>query len=521
MIKIHSGKKKLKKLLSYSADASKGRNWRQKDVLRDGGVTAVGLGKPSVYHATVVIFLEFFAWGLLTVPVITVLSETFPDQTFLMNGLIQGIKGILSFLSAPLVGALSDVWGRKSFLLVTVFFTCAPIPLLRFNPWWFFACLSVSGVFAVTFSVVFAYVADCTTAEERPHAYGLVSATFAASLITSPALGGYLGNRYNDGVVVAVATAIALLDVLFILLCVPESLPERMRPRSWGSPISWELADPFSTLKKIFHDSTILLLATTIFLSYLPEAGQMSCIFLYLQQVIAFTRADVAKYIAIVGFLSVICQTFVMNMLIKQLGLKNSIILALGFQMIQLLWYGFGTKNWMMWAAGSLAAMSSLTYPALSALISANADSDQQGAVQGIVTGIRGLCNGIGPALFGLIFYIFHVNLKGEVTPIAGTASTIDYPKLAQTINTTLQSAWGSNRLSVKTNPIIPGPPFLFGACMVFLSLLTALFLPEAAQLNISTDTKTTRTRSDSSSHGPDYASVRLSNSEYDSAAEG
>ena len=158
----------------------------------EGVVTASGIGEPSIYHALVVIFLEFFAWGLLTSPMITVLNQTFPEQTFLMNGLIVGIKGILSFLSAPLVGALSDIWGRKFFLLITVFFTCAPIPLMKINTWWYFAMISISGVFAVTFSVVFAYVADVTDESDRSAAYGLVSATFAASLVTSPALGAYL-----------------------------------------------------------------------------------------------------------------------------------------------------------------------------------------------------------------------------------------------------------------------------------------------------------------------------------------
>lgn len=113
-----------------------------------------------------------------------VLNQTFPEHTFLMNGLVMGIKGILSFLSAPLIGALSDIWGRKFFLLITVFFTCAPIPLMTINTWWFFAMISISGIFAVTFSVVFAYVADVTTVEERSKAYGLVSATFAASLVS-------------------------------------------------------------------------------------------------------------------------------------------------------------------------------------------------------------------------------------------------------------------------------------------------------------------------------------------------
>lgn len=108
-------------------------------------------------------------------PIISTLNETFPDHTFLMNGLIMGIKGILSFLSAPLIGALSDVWGRKFFLLITVAFTCAPIPLMSINTWWFFAMISISGVFACTFSVVFAYVADVTEENQRSLAYGLVN----------------------------------------------------------------------------------------------------------------------------------------------------------------------------------------------------------------------------------------------------------------------------------------------------------------------------------------------------------
>ncbi|GFS82507.1 hippocampus abundant transcript 1 protein [Trichonephila clavipes] len=221
----------------------------RKTIMKDGFISS-GIGEPSIYHALVVIFLEFFAWGLLTSPMITVLNETFPSHTFLMNGLIVGIKGLLSFLSAPLIGALSDVWGRKLFLLLTVFFTCAPIPLMKINTWWYFAMISISGVFAVTFSVVFAYVADVTEEQERSAAYGLVSATFAASLVTSPALGAYLGKLYNDNLVVALASAVAILDVFFIMVAVPESLPEKFRPASWGAPISWEQADPFSQIAR-------------------------------------------------------------------------------------------------------------------------------------------------------------------------------------------------------------------------------------------------------------------------------
>ena len=274
----------------------------------EGVVTSSGLGEASIYHALVVIFLEFFAWGLLTSPMITVLNHTFPDHTFLMNGLIMGIKGLLSFLSAPLVGALSDIWGRKFFLLVTVFFTCAPIPLMKINHWWYFAMLSISGIFAVTFSVVFAYVSDVTEESERSAAFGLVSATFAASLVTSPALGAWIEMNYSEDLVVATATAIAILDVLFIMVAVPESLPENFKPSSAGRGLTLEQVDPFSSLRRMFKDHTICMLCLTVFLSYLPEAGQYSCFFVYLRLVMGFSRDTVAMFIAAVGILSVIAQ---------------------------------------------------------------------------------------------------------------------------------------------------------------------------------------------------------------------
>ncbi|XP_053196677.1 hippocampus abundant transcript 1 protein isoform X4 [Scomber japonicus] len=431
--------------------------------MKDGAALQQGIGRPSVYHAVVVIFLEFFAWGLLTTPMLTVLHETFPQHTFLMNGLIQGVKGLLSFMSAPLIGALSDVWGRRSFLLVTVFFTCAPIPLMRLSPWWYFAMISMSGAFSVTFSVIFAYVADVTDERERSTAYGLVSATFAASLVTSPAIGAYLSAWYGDNLVVLLATLIALADICFILLAVPESLPDKMRLNTWGAPISWEQADPFTSLRKVGQDPTVLLICITVFLSYLPEAGQYSSFFLYLRQVINFSSTTIAVFIGVVGILSIVAQTLLLTLLMRTLGNKNTVLLGLGFQILQLAWYGFGSEPWMMWAAGAVAAMSSITFPAVSALVSQSADSDKQGVVQGMITGIRGLCNGLGPALYGFVFFLFNVELN-TMDPIQGEFNIDPLPLHSPT-----------------ERALIPGPPFLLGACTVVVAFLVALFIPEKA----------------------------------------
>lgn len=443
----------------------------------EGMVTSSGLGDASIYHALVVIFLEFFAWGLLTSPMITVLNQTFPDHTFLMNGLIMGIKGLLSFLSAPLIGALSDIWGRKFFLLVTVFFTCAPIPLMKINHWWYFAMLSISGIFAVTFSVVFAYVSDVTEESERSAAFGLVSATFAASLVTSPALGAWLELNYSEDLVVATATAIAILDVLFIMVAVPESLPENFKPNSRG--LTLEQVDPFSNLRRMFKDPTILMLCITVFLSYLPEAGQYSCFFVYLRLVMGFSKETVAMFIAAIGILSVIAQTGLLTLLMKTVGPKHTIMVGLFFEMLQLMWYGFGSATWMMWSAGVLASISSITYPAISAFVSMHADADKQGLVQGMVTGIRGLCNGLGPAMYGLIFYLFHVDLNEKEVARAGQAFANE-------------TSVGDHEPSAMNafKALVPGPPFIFGSLMVILAILVAAFIPESSSMSSSFKTE-------------------------------
>lgn len=439
--------------------------WSKRGHPKDGddGSFTSGIGQASTYHALIIIFLEFFAWGLLTSPVISILNQTFPKHTFLMNGLIQGVKGMLSFLSAPLIGALSDVFGRKPFLMLTVTFTCAPIPLMHLSVWWYFAMLSISGIFSVTFSVVFAFVADVTTDDDRSSAYGLVSATFAASLVTSPALGAYLQDVYSDTVVIWIATAVALLDVVFIMVAVPESLPEKLRPASWGSAISWDKADPFGALRKVSQDQLILLLCTAVFLSYLPEAGEYSSIFVYLKLVMNFTKENVASYIAMVGILSVLAQTVFLAALMRYVGHKHTIMVGLIFEIIQLSCYGFATETGILWFAGCMAAMSSITYPAISAFVSSHASSDQQGVAQGIVTGIRGLCNGLGPALFGFVFYLFHVNLN------EGNALKAEPARSDNT--TTLFQGYLRN--------VIPGPPFAFGMVLVIMALIVAAFIPE------------------------------------------
>lgn len=420
--------------------------------------------KPAVYHAVVVIFLEFFAWGLLTFPLLEVLKTTFGPHTFLINGLVQGIKGLLSFLSAPLLGALSDVWGRRMFLVLTVVCTCIPIPLMSISPWWFFALLSISGVCACTFSIVFAYVADITDEEDRSSAYGLVSATFAASLVISPMVGAKIKETYGLDVVVTMASGIALMDIIFILLAVPESLPEIVRPAGWNANLSWDRVDPLSSLRQALSDSTNMILCLCVFLTYIPDAGQVSFLFLYLKAIIGFTEEKVALFIAICGVMSILSQTVLLTTLQQTSTKLTSIMIGLAFQSLNLFLFAFGKSDTIMWTAGAFYAISTITFPAITSLVSSNADEDKQGVVQGMVTGVRGLCTGLGPAIFGIIFTLFGIDKVlddvDKVPVVPSNTSDVGTPG------------------EIANDSILPGPPFLFGGCSVILAIIFVALFP-------------------------------------------
>lgn len=447
-----------------------------------------GFGRPTVFHALFVIFAEFFAWGLLTTPTITALKQTFPGQTLMINGLIWGIKGTLSFLMSPPIGYFSDVFGRKPFLLITVLFTCLPIPIMLLSSWWFFIMIAISGLFSVTFSVVFAYVADLTTGPKRSSAYGQVSATFAASLIISPALGAHLSRVYGDNLVILLATCVAILDVLFILFIMPESLPEKLR----SPQISlWQQSTPLTTIRKIGRDFMIWTLCLTVFLSYLPEAGQYSCFFVYLKLIVGFSEEQVAMFIAFIGILSVLAQTILMTYLIDRYGGKTTILAGLLLQAAQLLLLGFCKRAWMMWFSGIIASLSSITYPAISAYISTYADADKQGLVQGLITGVRSLCGGIGPALFGLLFNIFDVDMYEEIkanpfsphtaqdplNPFIASSNHFDATK-PDVIKGQMHHH-GPSAPSDFLSRWVVGPPFLFGSIFVLLATIVATFIPD------------------------------------------
>lgn len=181
-----------------------------------------------------------------------------------------------------------------------------------------------------------------------------------------------------------------------------------------------------------------------------------------------------------------------MSYLIDRYGGKTTILIGLLLQAAQLLLLGFFKNTYIMWISGIIASISSITYPAISAYISAYSDADKQGLVQGLLTGVRSLCSGIGPAMFGLLFYIFNIDVYEEIkmqpySPNTAQNPALPYMDTSEKMNipgypTQKANTLGKYQLNLGDGFIsnwIVGPPFLIGAIMVLLAALVATFIPD------------------------------------------
>nr|XP_036672233.1 hippocampus abundant transcript 1 protein-like [Drosophila suzukii] len=422
-------------------------------------VKSSGIGKASVWHAVIVTFLHYFAWGLLTVPFIEKVTEYFGNHVLLVDGLVYGVRGILGFVTTPVMGAISDFRGRKVVMLLAVATTFSPIPFMMLKSWWFFAILTVSSVCGSTYSSSLAYVADVTSVEDRSKGYGIVAASFGAGIAFSPLLGNFLMSSYGAGSVILLATVIGLINIAFIIFGVPESLvlkesslnleetnDSRMRIKEdWNQIIEQEedeeamynpdilnnpnlepcenelptndlketeeikdntTSDLWEVLRKSRKDKNLLVIYLITFLSICPFSGVDSTAPVYLTTNMGFAYKEVS---VMLGMLSVVAITsnLLLGYLIKLVGAKGSIRLGLFLLLSQLLCFAFGTTKWMYLISSIFAALATIIPAANNAVASIYASPEHQGAVLGIISGIECLSEGVGPAFFGVLFYLF------------------------------------------------------------------------------------------------------------------
>ena len=207
-------------------------------------------GSASVGFILPVIFFEFLSIAVTKALIPRLLVSEFDSYVYHVIGVVETVKGVLAFVSCPLFGMLSDKVGRKVCLLVTVAGTTAPVCLLAFtlNLKVYVVAQGLSGMFAATFTLTFAYIADVTDSRERAPAYGLALATLGLSFTVGPVTGSYIAKAYTDKAVFLVSLLFAVADVLYIILVLPESKQASVEVQEQAAAIlRRRIIDPISS----------------------------------------------------------------------------------------------------------------------------------------------------------------------------------------------------------------------------------------------------------------------------------
>ncbi|MEM1348228.1 MAG: TCR/Tet family MFS transporter [Myxococcota bacterium] len=319
------------------------------------------------------------------------------------GGVATTIYAVMQFVFSPIVGALSDRFGRRPVLLVSLAAFSLDMVLLgsAWALWVFLLARTLSGVFAATVSTSNAYIADITPAEERARRYGLLGAAFGAGFVLGPALGGVLGELGTRTPFFAGA-AFAALNCALGVAVLRESLPpERRRAFEWGR------ANPFGTLARLLASPRLGVLIAVYFFAALS-----TWVYPVIWSYVAVAKfdwsvAEIGASLAYYGVLSIISQGFLIGPVLERLSVVRALAIALCFEFVGLIGLGLAPTTPIFYGFLTLSLVTSLQEPALREILSAGVGDDEQGELQGGLASLGGIAAVAAPLLYTPVFHAF------------------------------------------------------------------------------------------------------------------
>jgi DHA1 family tetracycline resistance protein-like MFS transporter len=354
----------------------------------------------------VTVLLDMFAIGII-IPVLPRLVEDFMGGDTARAAMIYGVFGtawaLMQFLFSPLLGSLSDRFGRRPIILLSNFGLGLDYILMALAPnvRWLFVGRVISGITAASISTAGAYIADVTPPEQRAAKFGLLGAAFGAGFVVGPALGGVLGD-ISPRLPFWVAAAFSLANGLYGLFVLPESLTRERR-----APFSWRKANPIGALKLLRSHHELWGFSWVTFLSNLAHAALPSVAVLYMGYRYNWDTKAVGLLLAGVGVCQIIVQGLLAGRVVKALGERQTIIVGLvagaaGFT-IQAM-----APNGAIYASGVVfMSLWGLMGPALQSVMTRLVSPSEQGQLQGANSSVLGVATLIGPLLFTQTFATF------------------------------------------------------------------------------------------------------------------
>lgn len=378
---------------------------------------------PSFLFILPVLFVEFVAIAVTRSLLPGRLNAYFGDRVYLVIGVAETVKGLLAFWACPLFGKLSDMVGRRPCLVVTVFGTIFPCfcPAFTDDLWVYVTALGLSGLFAATFTLVFAYIADVVSPAQRAPAYGLALATLGLSFTVGPPLGAYAARQVGERLVFLVSLALAVFDVLFICFALPESRPlareayyarralaerESLPPsRPWHS--FQGSFDPLDTLELFRGDPLLSRVAVVVFFYYSGVWALVTTLVIYVVRVFGLSTTQVGWLLGTYGLSTMVAEAGLVRLVVPVFGELATIRLGLLSFALQCIAIALARTPDLIWASIALSLLSNLVYPAVSSLVSRNVPPATQGEALGAINGVKALTEGAGPLAFASLMSSF------------------------------------------------------------------------------------------------------------------
>ena len=312
------------------------------------------------------------------------------------------IYGLMQFIFAPILGSLSDRYGRRPVLLFSLLGFGLDYIFLAFAPTigWLFLGRMISGITGASITTASAYMADISNEKNRAQNFGMIGAAFGLGFIIGPMLGGLLG-ELGTRIPFLVAAGLALVNALYGYFVLPESLDMEHR-----RAIDFKKANPISSLLKFKKYPAVLGLIFSLLLIYISaHAVQSNWSFANINK-FGWSPKMIGISLAVVGVLVSLVQGLLIRVVNPRLGNEKSVYIGIALYAIGLTLFAFATQGWMMFLFLVPYCLGGISGPALQALISAHVPKNEQGELQGSLTGLQSLTTIFGPSMMiGLTSY--------------------------------------------------------------------------------------------------------------------
>jgi DHA1 family tetracycline resistance protein-like MFS transporter len=351
----------------------------------------------------VTVVLDMLALGMI-IPVLPGLIEDFlggnTSQAAKIFGIFGSVWALMQFVSMPIMGGLSDRFGRRPVILSSNLGMGLDYVLMALAPnlWWLFVGRIISGITAASISTAMAYVADVTPPEKRAKSYGLVGMAFGVGFVLGPALGGLLGAA-DPRLPFWAAAVCSLANAAYGFFVLPESLPPERR-----RAFEWRRANPVGSLKFLRAHGELAGIAGAAFLSNLAHAVLPAVFVLYAGYRFGWNARTVGLALSVVGASSIVVQGTLIGPLVHRFGERRTLLAGLAAGATGFLIYALAPTPWLFLAGIPVVALWGLAGPSAQGLMTRYVGPSAQGELQGAMGSLQGIATMIGPAMFAAAF---------------------------------------------------------------------------------------------------------------------